>query len=221
MQIDPRHMQQLLQLSAIRAMESNSVDSTDSADFNQLLQEILLMSQAGGDKSTVTADMSVPAAELNRGSVHPAYIDHLSGIHMDEIRSIVHDKASQYQVDPALVMAVIHTESSFDPRAVSSAGAKGLMQLMDGTAAGLGVRDSFDPVDNVDGGVRYLASLLDRYNGQTRTALAAYNAGPGRIDRLGIDGDAALHARYDQLPQETQNYIHKVMAAYDYYRTRT
>lgn len=218
MKIDPRHMQQLLQLTTIRAMETESAThNANTADFNQLLQDILLMSYDKDAKSSVVS----PAAELHRTSVHPAYIDHLSNIHMDEIRSIIQDKASQYQVDPALVMAVVHTESSFDPHAVSSAGAKGLMQLMDGTAAGLGVSNPFDPVENIDGGVRYLASLLNRYDGQTRTALAAYNAGPGRIDRLGIDGDAALNARYDQLPQETQNYINKVMAAYDYYRTRS
>jgi soluble lytic murein transglycosylase-like protein len=113
---------------------------------------------------------------------------------------------------------VIQTESSFNPYAVSSAGAKGLMQLMDGTAAGLGVADPFDPVQNVNGGVRYLSELLNRYDGNVQTALAAYNAGPGRINSLGISNDHELRAKYDLLPQETQHYINKVLAAYESYR---
>src|SRR5690606_12646925 len=91
----------------------------------------------------------------------------------------------------------------------------GLMQLMDGTAAELGVRDPFNPEENIDGGVRYLSMLIDKYDGNVRTALAAYNAGPGLIDRLGIQDDADLRSRYELLPQETQRYVDKVMAYYE------
>jgi soluble lytic murein transglycosylase-like protein len=121
---------------------------------------------------------------------------------------IVADAARRYDVDPALIAGVIETESSFNPRAQSGAGAKGLMQLMDATARGLGVADSFDPVQNVNGGARFLRDMLDRYQGDVRKALAAYNAGPGAVDRYGGIPPYA----------ETQRYVPKVLAAAERYR---
>ncbi|WP_304518302.1 lytic transglycosylase domain-containing protein [Cohnella sp. REN36] len=121
--------------------------------------------------------------------------------------------ASRYGIDPALIKGVIQTESGFRPDAGSSAGAKGLMQLMDATARGLGVTDSFDPQQNVDGGSRYLSYLLRKYDGNEMTALAAYNAGPGRVDGLGLRTNEDVAARLSELPAETQNYIRKVLTA--------
>lgn len=108
---------------------------------------------------------------------------------------------ARYGVDPSLLSAVAATESSYDPRAVSHAGAQGLMQLMPGTAQGLGVTDPFDPAQAVDGAARLLHDLLGRF-GRTDLALAAYNAGPGAV------------LRYDGIPPyaETQNYVRKVLA---------
>lgn len=126
---------------------------------------------------------------------------------------IIANAAAKYGVDSALIQAVIATESGFRPLAESHAGAKGLMQLMDGTARGLGVTDSFDPVQNIEGGTRYLALLLNKYNGHEAVALAAYNAGPGRIDRLGITTDEELRSRLHELPEETQRYVGKVQGA--------
>jgi soluble lytic murein transglycosylase-like protein len=111
-----------------------------------------------------------------------------------------------------LVKAVIHSESSFNPYAVSSSGAKGLMQLMDGTGEGMGVTDPFDPAQNIEGGTRYLAGLLRKYNGNEGVALAAYNAGPGRVDRLGIRTDADLKEKLHLLPLETRQYVDKVLS---------
>lgn len=126
--------------------------------------------------------------------------------------SLILQAANQYGVDPALIKGVIQSESSFRENAESSAGAKGLMQLMDGTAQGLGVTDSFDPAQNIDGGTRYLSYLLRKYNGNEATALAAYNAGPGRIDRLGIMTNEELASRLSELPEETQAYVQKVLS---------
>jgi soluble lytic murein transglycosylase-like protein len=124
---------------------------------------------------------------------------------------IIEQASTKYGVSSSLVKSVIHAESSFDSMSVSGAGAKGLMQLMDNTARGLGVTDSFDPEQNINGGTRYLSEMLNKYNGSEAVALAAYNAGPGRIDRLGIRTEADLQAKFSQLPQETQKYVNKVL----------
>ncbi|MBW5444862.1 transglycosylase SLT domain-containing protein [Cohnella sp. CFH 77786] len=121
--------------------------------------------------------------------------------------------AAKYGLDPALIKGVIQTESGFRADAVSPAGAKGLMQLMDDTARGLGVADSLDPVQNIDGGARFLSYLLRKYDGNVSTALAAYNAGPGRVDRLGLINDELVRQRLAELPEETQHYIDKVLSA--------
>ena len=111
--------------------------------------------------------------------------------------------AGQHGVHPALVKAVIAAESNFRPDAVSRAGAQGMMQLMPGTAADLGVSRPFGVVENIDGGVRYLRAMLERY-GDVRRALAAYNAGPGKVDRFG------------GVPpyRETQAYVERVLQYY-------
>jgi soluble lytic murein transglycosylase-like protein len=114
-------------------------------------------------------------------------------------------------VAPELIRAVIRAESSFRPDAVSPAGAKGLMQLMDETAQWLGVRDPFDPRQNIDGGTRYLSWLLRKYDGNVMSALAAYNAGPGLVDRLGLTTDGEVAARWSELPEETRAYIGNVL----------
>lgn len=130
-----------------------------------------------------------------------------------EFDPIIEQSAHKYGISPSLIKAVIDSESSFNPNAVSSAGAKGLMQLMDATAKGLGVTNSFDPVQNIDGGTRFLSYLLNKYDGNVKAALAAYNAGPGRVDRTGIRTDADFDANLHKLPGETQRYVGKVLDA--------
>jgi hypothetical protein len=96
---------------------------------------------------------------------------------------VINTASSRYHLDPDLVNSVIHAESGFNPRAVSPKGAQGLMQLMPQTASRLGVADAFDPAANVEGGTRYLRELLQRYDFDLVKALAAYNAGPQRVDQ--------------------------------------
>lgn len=128
-----------------------------------------------------------------------------------EILEKIDQMARRIGVNADLVREVVRAESNFDPTVVSHAGAKGLMQLMDQTAKAMHVRNVYNPDENLAGGTKYLKSLLDRYDGNVKVALAAYNAGPGRVGRLGIDTDAELEAKYDQLPQETQRYVEKIM----------
>jgi len=107
-------------------------------------------------------------------------------------------------------MAVIKQESDFDPNSTSHAGAQGLMQLMPGTARELGVTDPYDIEQNIDGGTKYLKSMLEMYSNSKQLALAAYNAGPGTLRRRGVDTVEEI----SKLPTETQDYVKKVMKYY-------
>lgn len=113
-----------------------------------------------------------------------SHIDwHKTPLNRQAFRRTISKAASHYQVDAALVRAVIHAESDFNPNARSNKGAEGLMQLMPQTASDLGISNALDVEQNINGGTRYLAALLERYKGDIRLATAAYNAGPGAVDR--------------------------------------
>ncbi len=129
----------------------------------------------------------------------------LSNINVDQqIKEAVKDASKTYGVDEALILAIIKQESAFNPRAVSPVGAQGLMQLMPETAQYLGVKDPFDIKQNIMGGTKYIKQLLDQFNGDLKLAIAAYNAGPGNVQK------------YGGIPpfSETQNYVSKVLSYY-------
>lgn len=121
-----------------------------------------------------------------------------------QILNVVSQISKKHGVDEKLVQALIKQESGFNPKAKSKSGAIGLMQLMPATARNLGVKDPYNTVQNVEGGVKYLKSMLNKYNGNVILALAAYNAGPGAVDK------------YSGVPpyQETQNYVKNILANY-------
>lgn len=136
---------------------------------------------------------------VNFGSIrlrHDAYNDEITAA------------AAQYGVDESIVRAIIHAESAFNPNALSRVGAQGLMQLMPATARRFGVSNAFDPKQNISGGVKYLAWLLKRFNGDLTLAAAGYNAGEGAV------------ARYKGVPpyRETQHYVKRVAILADRYR---
>ena len=118
-----------------------------------------------------------------------------------DIQTLISQAATKYGINPALLLAIAQKESSLNPAAISSEGAQGVMQLMPATAASLGVTNAFDPAQNIDAGARYFASLLNQYGGDTGLALAAYNAGPGRV------------TQYGGIPPYTQSYVDSIMSS--------
>ncbi len=173
--------------------------------------------RVGGEVTIAPHAVGLPG--LSSGRVQPFFPDYLLREVKERTRGevqgvsaydgLIEASAARHGLDPALLKALIHAESGFNPNAVSSAGAKGLTQLMPSTAAGLGVSDPFDPEQSIEGGARYLKAQLDRF-GDESLALAAYNAGPGAV------------ARYGGIPpfRETQNYVSRVLSYREAYRSR-
>src|SRR5271165_6574764 len=140
--------------------------------------------------------VDVPTAEIESYEPAPPEPKEAAGTtSAKDLKAIVAAASTQHQIDADFIASVIAAESANNPRAVSRKGAQGLMQLMPATAGKLGVKDSFDPADNVDGGVRYLRELLLQYNGDIPKALAAYNAGPQRVQQYkGVPPYRETHA---------------------------
>lgn len=144
---------------------------------------------------------------LLAGCAESRYLPPMRGaLHSTQLRGIVTSAALRYTVPSGLVRAVLMAESAGNVRALSSAGAQGLMQLMPATAQSCGIRDPFDPFENVDCGTRYLHGLLQRYHNNVRLAVAAYNAGPGAV------------TKYGGVPPylETRTYVTRVLASYQH-----
>jgi soluble lytic murein transglycosylase-like protein len=165
--------------------------------INQVLQRIDSIEQRFNPSPVITNKFSTVLAgvESNDSAGEKNFAS-------DDISKMLQFTAKKYGVDPKLVMAVAKVESNLSPDVVSSAGAVGVMQLMPETAQGLGVRNSKDPRENIDGGVRYLKQLINTFDGDVTKAVAAYNAGPQTVKN------------YNGIPpySETKAYVAKVMA---------
>ncbi len=182
----------------------NILQSSKSTDFGNLL----LCPQAMNVKANIIKN--APSQTFNNAikeiSATPTIgsANQVNTTAKSQILDMISKVCEKHGVDEKLVKALIKQESGFNAKATSKVGAMGLMQLMPATAKGLGVQDAYNPLQNVDGGVRYLKSMLNKYNGNIILALAAYNAGPGAVDK------------YDGVPPypETQNYVKNILANY-------
>ncbi|MFG6150458.1 lytic transglycosylase domain-containing protein [Halobacillus sp. B23F22_1] len=208
------HMQAMSLVSGDHKSQSSS-SSNEDASFQNMLNVFLAPSEGAytpqpskpnltsfnAFQQPPTIHMSTRSSSEAASSSNPSSSTREVNVDDHDVNELIKEASSVNGIDESLVRAVVKAESNFDPNVVSPVGAQGLMQLMPATAKGLGVTNAFDPRENIMGGTKYLKQMLDRYDGDAKLALAAYNAGPGNVDK------------YGGVPpfKETQNYIGKIL----------
>jgi soluble lytic murein transglycosylase-like protein len=168
-------------------------------------------SRAAHKATSATSTAAAPAGAGGVRPYAPPVSSSLGGYTTGDagVDSLIAASGARHGVDPVLLYAIMHRESAFKKRALSHKGARGLMQLMPATAARFGVRDIFDPAQNIDAGARYMRWLLNRFDGDVRLALAGYNAGEGAVDKYG---------RRVPPYRETQEYVRRITERYSLMR---
>jgi soluble lytic murein transglycosylase-like protein len=191
------------QWAPVSKAQPNNEQKTEVQSFEKLLQ--------AGAKTKFGELLTKPSARVNA----QIYTNTAQGVTPKgnddpkvRIKELISRVSQKYGVDEKLVNALVNQESGFNPNATSHCGAMGLMQLMPSTAQGLGVKDAYNPEQNIEGGTKYLKGLMDRFGNDKQLALAAYNAGPNAVKKYGGIPPYA----------ETQNYVKKVLSKYDTYK---
>lgn len=172
----------------------------DKQDFQQILNAKELIQEAQDDN--IQSDESYINLNRYQGVTNNSRLDNITD--RVKINKLIDEYSQKYGLDSDFVKAVVKQESGFNEKATSKCGAMGLMQLMPGTAKALNVNDPYNARDNIEGGVKYLKGLMDRFGGDMKLALAAYNAGPNAVKK------------YNGIPpyNETQNYVKNIMSMY-------